>query len=63
MRTYEDYKIKGDVFQSKFDSRCCIDSRHRIRRRDKIAFVELKDNPHITIEGPACSSCIEIMDR
>lgn len=62
MRTYEDYKIKGDTFKAKFDNRCCIDKRHKIHRRDVIAFVELKDNPHITIEGPACASCVAVMD-
>jgi len=62
MRTYEDYKIVGEVFQAKFDGRCAIDIMHKIRRKDLVAFVELKENPHIVVERPACKSCVGVMD-
>ncbi len=62
MRTYEDYKKIGRPFASKFDGRCAIDSRHWVTKRDMVAFIQLKENPHITIEGVACKSCTQVMD-
>lgn len=62
MRTYEDYRILGDPFPSKFEGRCTIDSRHRVHRKDTVAFIQLKDNPHLVIEGVACKSCVAVMD-
>lgn len=63
MRTYEDYKIQGDPFPSKFDGRCAIDSSHKVRKRDTVAFVQLKSNPLFTVEGVACKSCVAVLDE
>jgi hypothetical protein len=62
MRTYEDYKLIGRPFASKFDGQCAIDSRHRVHRKDTVSFVQLKENPHITVEGVACKSCVMVID-
>jgi hypothetical protein len=62
MRTYEDYERNGPRFEAKFSSTCTIDRSHKIRKKDTVSHVRLKENPLIPIQGIACSSCIMFMD-
>ena len=58
----EDYEITA-TFDAKFNSVCLINEDHRIRRGDKVAFVQHADNPMIPVRGVVCASCVKILPR
>lgn len=57
-----DYELTA-VFKAQFPSDCLINPNHRIRRNDKVGFVQLADNPTIPIKGVVCKWCIKDLPR
>lgn len=57
-----DYEVLV-VFKSAFASDCLVNPNHRIRRGDRIGFVQLADNPMIPVKGVVCKWCVKDLPR
>lgn len=56
---YDRYEIVGRTFESQFSGRCTLDPEHKIKRGQRVARVQRKDNPMLPVGGVACRLCID----
>ena len=52
------YEIVGRTFESQFHGRCTLDRDHKIKRGDRVARIQRKDNPMLPIAGVVCKLCL-----
>lgn len=55
---WEKYEIVGRAFDSQYRGTCTLDRDHVIKRGDRVARVQRKDNPMLTVGGVACKLCV-----
>lgn len=60
--TVPDYEVT-QVFKATFPSDCLISPNHKIRRNERVGFVQLADNPMIPVKGVVCKWCIKDLPR
>lgn len=57
-----DYEVTR-VFKSMFASDCLVNPNHRIRRGDRVGFVQYADNPLRPVKGVVCKWCVKDLPR
>jgi len=59
----EKYEAIGGLIDAGWSGVCAIDPSHRIKRKDLVTKIQLKDNPILPISGVACKYCTQILKR
>jgi len=57
-----DYEVTS-TFKAVFASDCLINPNHRIRRNDRIGFVQYAENPMVPVKGVVCKWCVKDLPR
>lgn len=55
---WDRYEIVGRAFESQYSGRCTLDPDHKIKRGDRVARIQRKDNPMLPVSGVVCKNCV-----
>lgn len=56
-----DYERIGRIFDAQYPGRCVFDYDHRVKLRDSVSKVRLRENPFLPISGVACKACTRLL--
>lgn len=57
LEIWERYELVGGTFEARYPARCTLDYEHKIKRGDRVAKIQRKDNPMLPVPGIACKNC------